>query len=354
LVWFELHDISQEKILNITAENVNQFVKDGTNLNVVQLLNTNSYGEIYSGNRNLVGNILPFSNVTAPAHTLQKNFCIVSRNCNFNSFRGTFGWLQFANDLFFDGVYMVCLQDVPYKFIKDFTNVGHIAYICYGVGDNKDLVCNLLIFNRKFISYEMLVELRFGFIPEVEATSNSFVAGCFYTQLSYSDSFCECVIGSVYDSFASSVFLRRVNWERRFNWMKLVSEHSSLDSIFVGDFNPRTQSKLTDERPMVKTGWKKLNNFVYLIRLIPFVLLSLIGNTARKELLSFSSIGVITPEFTTMKSRKLLGFIPLDTAKLQWTVDAVQTTVSPTKVMITRLHQDNLSDYFGLFVSIQT
>jgi hypothetical protein len=343
--------------LTISKSNVKQFVEDTASLLVgaksLKFLDSNY---ITSSPSNIIGRVIPFSNGNSPPHILNKDFTIVSRNCCFNTFNASKidDWLLFVNALFYDGVYIVCLQDVPYRFVEQFECVGHVAYVCYGVGHNDDLICNAIIFNSAFISNTELQNLNFYYFPEAVPTFNTFVAGCFYTELSYSESFCECVIGSVCDSFASSVFLRRVNWERRFNWMKLVSERSSFDSIFVGDFNPRTRSKLTDERPMVKTAYKKLNNFIYLTRLIPFVLLSLIGNTARKELLSCSGIGVITPEFTTMKSRKLFGFIPLDTAKLQWTFDAVQTTVSPTKVMITRMHQDDLSDHFGLFVSIRT
>ncbi len=275
---------------------------------------------------------------------------IASLNCKFNGFQT----LDFAHYFRFvldnfekEQCVAVCLQDYPYKYVHNFTCIGHIAYVAYAVGQNGDLICNCIILNPRFVSHEMMENVSVYYDSEVKATSESFIAGCFVLCLPK----CNINIGSVYDSFVSSSYFRDINWKNRSRFLQNLECNTGNLSVAIGDFNPRTRLKITNERPLFQSKWKWLETFVYYLRLIALLVVSYFQiATPRDELDTMAKYNIYCIRISTMKNIQIGMFtLPFDTMK--FVVDAVQTNKSFI-LGIKRSTYYTPSDHYGIVVTL--
>ena len=278
------------------------------------------------------------------------NTRIVSQNVSFDSFDSEqLDKLEnFIYNQFYYNVAAVLLQDFPYSYVSRLAELGHVACVCYGLGKNGDLIANVQVFNPLFITTRDFEKAIFSYLPEVEKTLDTFIAGTFIAEFPT----LSLTIGSHYESYFSTLSLRRKNARKRFDYLNSTHLEITNRTIIMGDFNPRTLSRLTDEKTKWKTGIQKLDRFIYLARLVPFVVLSMFGVNPRKELDSYTDYGVIYPEKATKTSIKMFGIVILDTQKLGWVIDACQTLISKDEMEIYTMDENGVSDHHPIYFYI--
>jgi hypothetical protein len=284
-----------------------------------------------------------------PVHVSQK-LSIVSRNCNFNSFKPSHlgEWLRYLYTQLFNGIHFVCLQDFPTDHVDSLAAYGHVIHQAYAVGQNGKLISNVIIMNPGVITSEELDNCNIFYLPEKSNLSYEFISGSLVIDFPSK----KISIGSVYGSFATKVEWRKSEMENRAAWIRNHKTKTGSDILLCGVFNPRTLSFVTDEAPLLKTKYASLNTLVYYIRLIPFLVLSLVGINSIKELQANSHFGLVFPRTSTMKNKKIFGItIPFE--NMGCVMDLVQTNLDPESVDIDVFIGDNLSAHYPIRVKIK-
>ena len=278
------------------------------------------------------------------------NTRIISQNVCFDSFdsKQLVKLENFIHNQFHYNVGIVLLQDFPYSYMSRLAELGHVACVCYGLGKNGDLIANVQVFNPQFITCEDFEQAIFSYLPEVEKTLDTFIAGTFIAEFPT----LSLTIGSHHESYFSTLSLRRKNARKRFDYLGCTHLETTNRTIFMGNFNPRTLSKLTDEKTTWKTGIQKLDRFIYLASLVPFVVLSMFGANPLKELGSYRDYGVIYPKRATKTSIKMCGIVVLDTQKLGWVIHACQTLIPRNNMEIYTMDENGVSDHHPIYFYI--
>jgi hypothetical protein len=310
-------------------------------------LSADTDNNLYAGTI-LVGNKFTFMG-SLPILKLDR-LTVVSRNCSFNTFlpQQIEEWVNYVNKQFIDGVAVVCLQDFPYEYVQQLSKIGHVIHIVYAIGDNGKLISNIIIAHPYIISKEEFKACNVFYLAEKSNLSRGFISGCLLVNFTSQ----RATVGSLYAHFATTAESRIYELKVRQNWIQSYKTFTFTPALICGNFNPRTLSSITDEAPMVKTKFSLLNNVIYYIRLIPFIIFSLFGETALKELKRNKKFGLVFPDQSTMKDKKV-GWLTIPFGKMDAVMDLVQTNLSPDSVDVAVFPGDELGDHYPIRVLIK-
>lgn len=278
---------------------------------------------------------------------------IISRNCCFNNFAKSSDdhihhWRNYILQQFSLGIHAVCLQDFPYSQISHLERPGHMVYLAYAIADTGGLIVNIIIINPKFVSKFEFEETEVSYLSERSTNNPKFASGTLLVCLKDK----KLTLGSHYSYHTTKARSRAIEMTNRFSFIYDLNTINKSDLIICGDFNPRTLSRLTDETSLERTKRRKHSILVYNLKLICFIIFSLLGITPLQELKKYSRYGIICPNTSTIKD-KSFGPITLPASKLNWTFDAVQTILPSSKIMIQVCSGDDLSDHYPIQITIQ-
>jgi hypothetical protein len=310
-------------------------------------LTTGSDNNLYSGlvkignKHNFTGNL---------AVHKSKRLAIVSRNCSFNSFksRHVTEWRDYIYKQFFNGITFLCLQDFPYEYVESLSQLGHVIHFVYAVGDNGKLISNVIIAHPYTITKEEFDSCEVSYVAEKSNMCRDFISGCLLVRFPTK----KVTIGSLYAHFATTVDSRRYELENRQNWISIHEYYTKSDVLICGNFNPRTKNSLFNEAPMLKTRSVLLNKVIYYVRLVPYIILGLFGETALKELKRNKKFGLVFPDQSTMKDKKV-GWFTIPFNRMGAVMDLVQTNLPLDSVDVAVFPGDQLSDHYPIRVLIK-
>jgi hypothetical protein len=264
-------------------------------------------------------------------------------------------WLGFIESQFDSGVWAVCIQDCPKYFADSFDSLGITAVVnysqCIDGSDQSQLgecVTNTIVFNPNWKID--LDNIKIWYLAEIDGSVKEICCGCVLLDVG------EYVIGSIYDSFLSNSRRRAKNWKQRAEIFANLSKVLAKPIIAVGDLNPRGNwwplqifGDLSNILP--RTGIQKLDDLIYKINLIPFILLGRGNHGPAKELKDNSKYGIIPSPEPTMSPSKF-GPINIDTIGWNWVIDGVQTTLKKNQIKIKVLNHSNLTDHAPIMVNL--
>jgi hypothetical protein len=285
-----------------------------------------------------------------------KGLKLISVNAAFNHFTyDSFARCKsFIEKVFTNGTDAVLLQDFPERYINSLPYPNTTYAYTYATGKNNigsaiqdaGNISNVIICNPAGILANTSPQKQI-YLPELIKTNHDFEAGSWVLEFS------DFILGSVYDTFSSTAFHRKLNWQHREAVLTQMSCEKNIPFLVCGDFNPRTKYRVTNERPLIKTGNTTIDDFIYQARLLPFVSGGMIGlhkHFGPKDELLSARAGIISAPQGTMKPTKKFG-VPMPVK--HWVMDAVQTNIDPNDVSLQVVDND-FSDHFALEVDVHT